>query len=477
MKKDETLPSKRPSAEKIIIFTRYPEPGKTKTRLIPVLGPAAAAELQRRMTEHVLARVRNLALRRDVALQVCYEGGKEALLRSWLGSHLSYCPQHSGDLGTRMQGAFNDAFMEGRERVLIVGTDCPDLDDKLLEKAFEDLRDHDLVLGPARDGGYYLIGMKQPCPSIFHDMPWGTSEVLTRTVEVAYRNELSVGLLELRDDVDRPEDVKVWDRNREADRCGLGRQPHLRESEMLSQAPATITVIIPTLNEGAFLAATMDTVLGYENVEVIVADGGSSDQTIEVARAYNVTTIEVPSCRAAQMNSGAQGAHGEILLFLHADTHLPKDWANHVRNEMRDPGTAGGAFLLKIDVQERWSRIIEWLANIRSRRLHMPYGDQAIFLRADLFREMCGFQELPIMEDFELMRRLHKRGRIGIISEPVITSARRWKALGVWWTTVVNQLVILGYFLGVPPHFLARFYHFKEHESVSREAPKRKSCV
>ncbi|MGO9569654.1 MAG: TIGR04283 family arsenosugar biosynthesis glycosyltransferase [Desulfomonilaceae bacterium] len=471
------MSTKKASGEKIIIFTRYPEPGKTKTRLIPVLGAEGAADLQRRMAEHVLAQAQDLAASREIALEVCYEGGDEALLSGWLGSGFSYCKQHTGNLGTRMHEAFKEAFLKGSERVLIVGTDCPGLTDNLLETAFEDLREHDVVLGPARDGGYYLIGLKRLSPSLFHDIQWGAHEVLGRTLDIARRNGLSWKLVELMDDIDRPEDLEEWDRNQKVSLHGLRRLSHSFESERHDATPAIISVIIPTLNEAHILAATLETVRETENVEIIVADGGSSDETIEVAGACNVRSLQVSACRAAQMNTGAKAACGGILLFLHADTRLPGNWASQVRSELEKPRVAGGAFSLKLDEDACWSEIIERLANIRSRRLHMPYGDQAIFIRAHLFHEMGGFAQLPIMEDFEFMRRLRKRGRISIVPEPVVTSARRWRESGVWWTTAVNQAVIIGYFLGVSPHLLARLYHFKSRSADHREVSRRKSFI
>ena len=469
------LPSTRASGDEIIIFTRFPEPGKTKTRLIPVLGAEGAADLQRRMAEHVLAEAQDLAARREVSLEVCYEGGNEALLSRWLGSRFSYSEQRAGDLGTRMHTAFKEGFLKGNERVLIIGTDCPGLTDKLLETALEDLREHDVVLGPARDGGYYLIGLKRLCPSLFHDIQWGTHDVLAHTLEVVHRNGLSVKLVELMNDVDRPEDLEAWDRNQKVGHSGLRRLSHSFDSERHAATPAIISVVIPTLNEAHILAAALETVSKSENVEVIIADGGSTDETMEIARAYNVRSLQVPACRAAQMNAGAKEACGDILLFLHADTRLPRKWANHVRSELDKPRVAGGAFTLKLDENARWCEIIEGLANMRSRRLHMPYGDQAIFIRTDLFHGMGGFAALPIMEDFEFMRRLRKRGCISIVPEPVVTSARRWRESGVWWTTAVNQAVIIGYFLGISPHLLARLYHFKSRRADRREVSRRKS--
>jgi rSAM/selenodomain-associated transferase 2 len=219
---------------------------------------------------------------------------------------------------------------------------------------------------------------------------------------------------------------------------------------------STISVIIPTLNEARILAAALDTVRERENVEIIVVDGGSSDGTLNVVRAHSVRTLQAPACRAVQMNAGAKQARGDIFLFLHADTQLPRNWANLVCRELSKSGVAAGAFALKLDENSLWAQVVERLANLRSHRLHMPYGDQAIFLKGDLFRTMGGFAELPIMEDFEFMRRLGRKGSISIIPEPVVASARRWRESGIWRTTAVNQLVIIGYFLGVSPNLLAR---------------------
>ncbi len=182
-----------------------------------------------------------------------------------------------------------------------------------------------MVLGPAHDGGYYLIGLKRPCPSLFHDIQWGTHDVLARTLEVVRLNGLSVKLVELMDDVDRPEDLEAWDRFQKVSPHGLQRLSHSFDSERHAATPAIISVIIPTLNEAHILPATLETVSESENVEVIIADGGSNDETMEIARAYNVRSLQVPACRAAQMNAGAKEACGDILLFLHADTRAAQE--------------------------------------------------------------------------------------------------------------------------------------------------------
>jgi rSAM/selenodomain-associated transferase 1 len=204
--------SENPAAERLLVFTRYPVPGRTKSRLIPALGEEGAATLQRQMTEHVLSRVRKFVASRSVSVEIRFEGGAKDLLIEWLGSDFPIRSQGEGNLGARMERAFRSAFEEGVERVVAVGTDCPGLSAKLMGKAFEALTSSEVVVGPAEDGGYYLIGLRKPVPELFSSIPWGTGEVLLRTLSVAKGLGLSVVLLEPRQDVDRPEDLGVWQR-------------------------------------------------------------------------------------------------------------------------------------------------------------------------------------------------------------------------------------------------------------------------
>jgi rSAM/selenodomain-associated transferase 2 len=191
-------------------------------------------------------------------------------------------------------------------------------------------------------------------------------------------------------------------------------------------------------------------------VEIIVVDGGSDDETVQVAESLGATVISCPRGRAMQMNRGAQEATGDILLFLHADTHLPATWEDHVRGSLSQAGVSCGAFRFTTD-GDSWSlRIIESLANMRAEHFQMPYGDQALFIRADLFRIIRGFPNIPIMEDFEFVRNARKHGRVSIANVAVRTSSRRWERFGIWRTTVVNQIIILGHVLGVSPRALSR---------------------
>jgi len=222
-------------------------------------------------------------------------------------------------------------------------------------------------------------------------------------------------------------------------------------------ASETISIILPVLNEAKNLEQTIARVQTGSDVEIIVVDGGSTDGTAEIARSLSTRVILSPNVgRGGQMNAGAAIATGDILLFLHGDTLLPLGYEEMARAALAQ--AIAGAFELAIDSNRPSLRWIEKTVNWRSRFLQFPYGDQGIFLKASVFREFGGFPKLPIMEDFELIRQLRRNGKIAIVPTPVLTSGRRWQKLGAIKTTAINQLIILGYFLGIPPTTLWRWY-------------------
>ena len=165
------------------------------------------------------------------------------------------------------------------------------------------------------------------------------------------------------------------------------------------------------------------------------------------------------------MNTGAAAATGDILVFLHADTLLPENFGHKIIAALNQNSVAAGAFRLSIDSTGAGIRFIEHMAYLRSCFWRMPYGDQALFMKKSLFREIGGFPELPIMEDFILVSRLKRRGKIVILPDTVVTSPRRWLNLGLVRTWLINQAIIIAYYLGFPPERLTRWYRREEGKS------------
>lgn len=435
--------------QRLIVFTRYPEPGTTKTRLIPVLGAKGAADLQRKMTENTFSQVRSLSESREITVEIRFDGGDERRMKNWLGPDYLYQPQGDGDIGLRMRRSFEEVFEDGVDSAVLIGTDIPDITGGLLERAFDDLKQNGAVLGPAGDGGYYLIGLQRSAlPGIGRDlfagMRWGADDVFQKTLAVVKRSEIRFSLLNVLEDVDRPEDLQIWEK------AGRPKQPDF--------SPGFISVVIPTVNEAANIQKTLESVGLADNRETIVVDGGSRDNTASLARSRGATVLTCGPPRARQMNRGAEAATGNILLFLHADTRVPEKFDAHIINALGQSNVAAGAFELRIDSPLPALRRIERLANWRSRRLRLPYGDQGIFMFRERFHQMGGYPDIPIMEDFELARRLKRKGDVVTLNVPVVTSPRRWEHLGVLKTTLINQVVIAAYHAGISPHTISRWY-------------------
>jgi rSAM/selenodomain-associated transferase 2 len=230
-----------------------------------------------------------------------------------------------------------------------------------------------------------------------------------------------------------------------------------------------ISVIIPTLNEETQISRWCDLLPPKGNRstgateasmpgEIIIVDGGSSDRTVALARSHGFRVEISKPGRGTQLNHGARLASGRILLFLHADTRLPSGFAGPLLDCLNQTTAIAGAFRLKIEDAGLRLRFICFCANLRSRFLHLPYGDQAIFIRRDDFQRLGGFPETPIMEDFIFIKRAKREGRITTLPLSVTTSARRWQQKGIFRTTLINQLVILGFYARIPLVKLTSLY-------------------
>jgi len=220
----------------------------------------------------------------------------------------------------------------------------------------------------------------------------------------------------------------------------------------------SVAVVVPTLNEAASIEAVLTGLAGLGVGEVIVADGGSTDDTVAIATKCGARVVVSLPGRGVQLNAGAAHARSEVLLFLHADTRLPIDPLTHVRAALTDAAVVGGGFALNIDSNDRFLQMVARTATWRSRRYRMFYGDQAIFLRRAVFERLGGFEDIPIMEDVALVRALRRVGALALVETPVTTSARRWLRENPLYGTLRNWALMGLYGLGVSPHTLHRWY-------------------
>lgn len=200
------------SPDLVILFTRYPRAGKCKTRLIPALGTEGAIRIHQRLVAHILQELRCCVQRDNTTLQIHYDGGSLAEMQRWLGKSYTYIQQKGEDLGQRMSRALTQALDRGRN-VILLGSDCPAVTSSLLQDALDSLQKHDMVLGPAHDGGYYLIGLKREvdsscCHKLFSHIPWSTALVLAETLQRAEKLNLNLHTLPTLHDIDRAEDLR-----------------------------------------------------------------------------------------------------------------------------------------------------------------------------------------------------------------------------------------------------------------------------
>ena len=229
--------------------------------------------------------------------------------------------------------------------------------------------------------------------------------------------------------------------------------------------PARLSVIIPALDEEASIARAIRSCREAGPCEVIVGDGGSRDRTVEIARGEADVVISAPPGRAAQMNAGAAVARGEVFLFLHADTLLPGGSVPAVLGALQDPAVIGGAFRVRLAASPGASRFVRATLGITGRMIGARAGvaraftgDQAIFVRAEAFRAVGGYPEIPLMEDVELSRRMRRAGKTVLLPLPVETSGRRWEAWGSLRTVLFMWRLRIGYRLGRTPSRCAEAY-------------------
>ena len=220
-----------------------------------------------------------------------------------------------------------------------------------------------------------------------------------------------------------------------------------------------ISIIMPVLNEAKSLRSTLEKLRLSDNEELIIVDGGSSDDTMSIAAEFTDRVYRTKTGRASAMNFGAEKAAGDLLLFLHADCILPENSFEIIRKTLNDKTIAAGGFRLNINGHGLRFRIIEATANLRSSVAGLLYGDQGIFMRRDTFVKVGGYADIPLMEDIEISGKLKRTGRLALLSLTIKASPRRWLEEGALHTTFRDWSIAFSYsFLKTPPEKLMKHY-------------------
>lgn len=432
----------------ISIITRLPVPGESKTRMIDALGAQGAADLQREMTEVVVRQMRLLAAAEPVRVEARVTGGSVATARRWLG--IRCAPQGEGDLGLRLAHALAHGGRRASVAV-VVGGDCPSVTAGDMRETVSAAAGSGAAIIPAADGGFCALALRSDVAAcvdkLLSGIEWGSKRVCEQTMARISAAGHTIRSMPTRADVDLPEDLPSW------------HQLRRHWIEPLS----SLTVVIPTLNEAERLPVLLDGLASAE-VDVVIADGGSSDDTRQIASRAGVRLVTGVSGRAAQMNLGATASEADALLFLHADTTLPRGFPSIVREVLRDPGVTLGTFSFSTDSPRAIMRLLETGTRLRSSLLSMPYGDQGLFCRRGVFEALGGFPTYPVMEDYEFVRRARRAGRIAVSPERAVTSERRWREFGALRWTMLNLTTVARYHLGASPEELAAW----RRERVSR---------
>ena len=407
----------------LIIFTREPLAGKTKTRMMPYLSPEQCAELHRCMLRDIAAEAKQV----DADVIVAYTGDDPVFLSKVFGKagrlHCGaiYIRQRGSDIGEKMENAVSDVLGMGYQKAVLIGTDIPEIEAESIDAAFTLLDVYDVVLGPTEDGGYYLTGMKSAYHEAFDVKQYGTGTVYEETVRSLEEAGLSTVKADIYADIDIPEDAAGYRRRMRED-------PHLRHSHTgrFLRDNMKISVIIPVYNESKEIGRMLDQLNSYQDrCEIIFVDGESTDGTAESIENAGFTVLHSEKGRARQMNRGAFDSSGDVLFFLHCDSILPDDFDREIKKVMAK--NEWGCFGVKFPSRNFFMLTNRVISNHRAFRRQLPFGDQGIFIDRDLFFETGMFPEIPVMEDYEFSRRLRRYGfRPGMTAKRIISSPRRY---------------------------------------------------
>ncbi|HEU4617168.1 MAG TPA: TIGR04283 family arsenosugar biosynthesis glycosyltransferase [Gammaproteobacteria bacterium] len=401
--------------------------------------------------------------------------------------------QCEGNLGARINYIDRELRSRGLERQIFIGTDCPELGHVYLAEAARLLEDHDAVLGPAGDGGVVLMAARRPWPPL-DELPWSDASLGLALATLLGDAKWTVARLETLADVDTPEDLAATARrlhgdprgerqallewieqrglirtgepcvgtNRDSDPDGA-RNPngrHARDSD--AAVDRGVALIVPVLGDTALLRELLARVDAWASrpAEIIVVSGGRADAELErVCLRSGARLVVAARNRGAQMDAGARAASAPVLWFVHADACLPPDGLHAIAGAL-GAGLNAGCFRFTFQGQPTWYKaLLARLVGLRIRLGGIPYGDQGLFVRRDVYLECGGFAHSPLFEEVRLVKQLRRRGSFRVLPVPIGVSPRRWERDGWWRRSLRNRWLALRHMLGASPERLSQAYH------------------
>jgi len=422
---------------------KYPEPGKVKTRLASSIGNENAAIIYNKLVYHTLGIASDFKQENpsvDIFI-FFYPPEKQRLMLKKYPGPWEFLPQIGNHLGERMASAYHHVRGRRYRKVVIVGSDIGNIALSDLYRSFQALDEKNAVLGPAEDGGFYLIGFTSPHDRVLRFKSWGTPDVLRRTYDGFKDQGISVAVLRTRRDIDREEDLDV-----------IGHEPWFHD---------TVSIIVPFLTERDRLVSLVSTLEPqlWPGDEIIVVKGGEAyNKAIENITPHTRLVFSRKG-RGIQMNRGAAVSRGNLLWFLHVDSIPAHNFGYHIRKLSGETQNMLGCFKHAFQSDRFSLKLVSKWANLRTKRLNLPYGDQGLFCKKETFQKIGGFTKRFLMEDVEFVRACKREGRVLIIPYEIYSSPKRYLRKGILRASLENHFLMFLHTLSVDDRRLYRIYY------------------
>jgi glycosyltransferase A (GT-A) superfamily protein (DUF2064 family) len=417
----------------VLILAEEPVAGEVKPRLEPLLGEDGCVRLERELIRAALRWGDAVAPRRTWLAMTGHHDGP-------LPAGATTLAPRTGDFGERMRSAVAEVYVGGHSGPLfVIGTDCPQLGVEHAVTALSELSaGRDAVIMPARGSGFCMVALKAPHPELMR-LPadaWHGPAIVELMLAAGRAADLDVAVMGMEAALAGPADARTARSD--------GRVPEAVRAALMTEP--LVSIVIPVLDDDETLGGALDAIAGLAGrFQVVVVDGGSSDATVAIARGHKTEPLVLleEAGRSRQMNRGASAARGDVLLFMPTETRLPVDAYERIVDGLREPAVQGGNFELAFDGDDHFAKRLA-RRYAKQRRAGIYYADSAPFVRREIFDDLGGYRPLPVMEDYDFVRRLEQRGRTVCVGGPALTSAQRWRASSPRRRALIRWLFVAG---------------------------------